>query len=56
MKKTNNETEIARLKRELFNANKQIKKTSKDSEKLKEKSKEKTGNLLKELKKKTFGA
>ena len=36
MKKTNNEAEIARLKRELSDANKQIKKLSKDSEKSKE--------------------
>ena len=48
MKKTNNEAEIARLKRELSDANKQIKKLSKDSEK----SKEKIVKLRKELKKK----
>ena len=52
MKKTNNEAEIARLKRELSNANKQIEKLSKDSEKSKEKSKEKIAKLQKELKKK----
>lgn len=52
MKKTNNEAEIARLKRELSDANKQIKKLSKDSEKSKEKSKKKIAKLWKELKKK----
>ena len=52
MKKTNNEAEIARLNRELSDANKQIKKLSKDSEKSKEKSKEKIAKLQKELKKK----
>ncbi len=48
MKKTNDKTEIARLKRELSDANKQIKKLSKDSEK----SKEKIIELRKKLKKK----
>ena len=52
MKKTNNEAEIARLKHELSDANKQIKKLSNDSEK----SKDKIAKLQKELKKKTFGA
>ena len=52
MKKTNNKTEIARLKRELSDANKRIKKLSKDSEK----SKEKIVELREKLKKKTFGA
>lgn len=47
MKKTNNETEIARLKRELSNANKEIKKLSRNSAK----SKEKITELRKELKK-----
>lgn len=47
MKKTNNEIEIARLKRELSEANKQIKKLSVNSEK----SKEKIAKLQKELKK-----
>ena len=56
MKKTNNEAEIARLKRELSDANNQIKKLSKDSEKSKEKSKDKIAKLRKELKKKTYGA
>lgn len=51
MKKTNNEAEIARLNRELSDANKQIKKLSKDSEKSKEKSKEKIAKLQNELKK-----
>ena len=51
MKKTNNEAVIDRLKRELSDANKQIKKLSKDSEKSKEKSKEKIAKLQKELKK-----
>lgn len=54
MKKTNNETENARLIRELSEANKQIKKLSIDSEKsAKEllKSKEKIAKLQKELKK-----
>lgn len=48
MKKPNNQTEIARLKRELSYANKQIKKLSKDSEK----SKEKIVELREKLKKK----
>ncbi|NLX81058.1 MAG: hypothetical protein GXZ03_05795 [Proteiniphilum sp.] len=52
MKKTNKEAEIARLKRELSDANKQIKKLSKNSDKLQEKSKEKIANLQKEIKKK----
>lgn len=52
MKKSNNQTEIARLKRELSDANKQIKKLSKDSEKYQVKSKEKIAKLQKELKKK----
>ena len=52
MKKTNKEAEIARLKRELSDANKQIKKLSKNSDKLQEKSKEKIANLQKENKKK----